>query len=229
MPNHITNIIIASQEVENALINGDEDVDFNRIVTMPDSLHVAGGRAEDLAKFVHQGSPRAGDAVDFWRALTTSGGLREMERGGLSSYKDEDFEEFIQILRNLRKHGHASWYDWSVANWGTKWNAYETQHNDHLQFDTAWSAPLPVIEKLVAMFPEETIEHKWADEDIGSNYGHRIYTKGGHFEEPAIADPILFALTVKGELDPDGNHECYRPNPDTGIWEYFDEDEEEEE
>lgn len=35
-----------------------------------------------------------------------------------------------------------------------------------LYFQTAWSAPHPVLEKLTEMFPEIELEHEWADEDI---------------------------------------------------------------
>ena len=45
------------------------------------------------------------------------------------------------------KYGKNNWYDWSIENWGTKWNAYDvrfTGHSDEklvLQIDTAWDTP----------------------------------------------------------------------------------------
>ena len=47
-----------------------------------------------------------------------------------------------------------NWYDWSVSNWGTKWDACHMswhQHDDHtvsFDFDTAWSPPFGVYEAL---------------------------------------------------------------------------------
>ena len=51
-----------------------------------------------------------------------------------------------------------NWYDWSIANWGTKWNAYDIRVQDEwdggdncemeIHFDTAWSAPFPIINAL---------------------------------------------------------------------------------
>lgn len=29
-----------------------------------------------------------------------------------------------QAKELIKKYGYADWYDWSIANWGTKWNAY---------------------------------------------------------------------------------------------------------
>lgn len=47
-----------------------------------------------------------------------------------------------------------------------------------LYFQTAWSAPHPVLEKLSEMFPDVKLEHEWADEDIGQNCGRCSYQNG---------------------------------------------------
>lgn len=50
-------------------------------------------------------------------------------------------------------------YDWRVANWGTKWDVGDDVDIDSgngclsYSFNTAWSPPTPVIERLAAMFP----------------------------------------------------------------------------
>ena len=63
------------------------------------------------------------------------------------------------------------WYDWNVRNWGTKWDVAvgaddkypdtyiegPTKNGDNLvvyyNFNTAWSPPVPAIEKLSAQYP----------------------------------------------------------------------------
>lgn len=76
-------------------------------------------------------------------------------------------------------YGNNNWYDWSIANWGTKWNAYSFSHNNNeIAFQTAWSAPHPVLEELSHMFPGVYITHRWADEDIGNNCGTSEYLNG---------------------------------------------------
>ena len=61
----------------------------------------------------------------------------------------------------IKKYNYNNWYDWSNANWGTKWdiindrlafNYNEDSYNIILLFQTAWSPPVPVIEKLKKMF-----------------------------------------------------------------------------
>ena len=81
-------------------------------------------------------------------------------------------------------YGQNNWYDWSLANWGTKWNAYgydEIKNNnpkEKITFLTAWAAPHPIMEKLAEMYPEVNIQHEWADEDIGMNCGRYCIPKG---------------------------------------------------
>lgn len=110
-----------------------------------------------------------------------------------------DFEKIIPMPKNIFKgnlgvrerelYGNNNWYDWSVANWGTKWNAYGFDPNTdyskekELKFLTAWSAPHPVIAKLSEMFPSVKLEHEWADEDIGMNCGRHVYYDGERIEE----------------------------------------------
>jgi hypothetical protein len=63
------------------------------------------------------------------------------------------------IKSNIKKFGYASWYDFCVNEWGTKWDTechsvdiYE-EHPDTLEavFDTAWAPPVPFYEKLERM------------------------------------------------------------------------------
>ena len=74
--------------------------------------------------------------------------------------------------------------DWSVANWHAKWNAYgfedleEHEVDDELRFETAWTAPHPILQKLSEMAPDLEITHRWADEDFGMNCGERGYKNG---------------------------------------------------
>ena len=61
-------------------------------------------------------------------------------------------------LANLEKHGYANWYDFNVANWGTKWeiggNGDTAEIEDDgltfsASFESAWSPPIRVCEALL--------------------------------------------------------------------------------
>lgn len=98
---------------------------------------------------------------------------------------DEDWGLFIQCLNNVRKYGHVYWYTFNVKNWGTKWNAYQQNDTrdteDTIYFQTAWSAPVDLIGKLHAMFPNVEMCFTYADEDSGSNTGV-VYFKNGSID-----------------------------------------------
>lgn len=69
------------------------------------------------------------------------------------------------------------WYEWNSTNWGTKWNAYNLDDGRTdlskglIYFQTAWSCPFPVIQKLIESNPSAEFRIEYADEDIGSNVG----------------------------------------------------------
>lgn len=67
-----------------------------------------------------------------------------------------------------------NWYAWHIDNWGTKWEAYDGYTKVGKSyiifvFNTAWSMPYPVIERLRLLGYD--FEHRYADEDYGSNCG----------------------------------------------------------
>ena len=70
---------------------------------------------------------------------------------------DKEAEHEAQMKSNIEKHGFKDWYDWNVANWGTKWdfgleNVERVDANTvTAAFDSAWSPPINAYEKLCAM------------------------------------------------------------------------------
>ena len=50
------------------------------------------------------------------------------------------------------------WYHWNIQNWGTKWDAcnvsieYQDDSQIEIEFDTAWSPPEPICNRLREMF-----------------------------------------------------------------------------
>jgi hypothetical protein len=87
-----------------------------------------------------------------------------------------------QEKANLEKYGYASWYDWNIAHWGTKWDfALDCVENPDpntvtASFDSAWSPPIEAYNKLMALgFEVEAFYYepgmqfvgKW---DNGSDY-----------------------------------------------------------
>ena len=69
------------------------------------------------------------------------------------------------------ENGVAGWYKWRLDNWGTKWDVYDAQcdyfdaNTLRLYFDTAWSPPMRIYEKLTDMGFEVTA--RYLDEGWG--------------------------------------------------------------
>ena len=69
---------------------------------------------------------------------------------------DEQRELERKTAENIEKYGYGNWYDYCVAEWGTKWDCGEQGASDihpdgkilHTYFDTAWSPPIGAYEKL---------------------------------------------------------------------------------
>lgn len=95
---------------------------------------------------------------------TTSGFFGDTE-------KQKELEE--QQARNREKYGYGDWYDWCVANWGTKWgdcntyldesNAYETT----FCFDSAWSPPIEGLTFISKSFPSLIFTLSYIEEGMG--------------------------------------------------------------
>lgn len=78
-----------------------------------------------------------------------------------------DFEKVIPLPDPLPadwhndRYGTGAWYNWQIENWGTKWNSYGWKERSGAaivgdgfatyQFQTAWSPPTNVFEKLFEM------------------------------------------------------------------------------
>ena len=88
------------------------------------------------------------------------------------------FIEKIKKYINIRLYGYDNWYNWSIANWGTKWDACESNicHNDidyfAVSFESAWSPPIAWIDNIMKDFPDLcfTLEY----EEPGMCFGGRL-------------------------------------------------------
>lgn len=131
-------------------------------------------------------------------------------RGGLT-HKEEE------------KYGVENcWYEWSIKNWGTKWNAFRTSEKDNIiEFETAWAGVPELMAKLAVIFPNAKFIYEYADEDSGYNVGSYI------FEDTTITQNYLENGSKKAyELYFDlwGNNENFKFNKSTGTYEYIEEE-----
>ena len=197
MPNNIANKLVVNAKTEaeiesflSAIIGVDRDeilvIDFERIVPMPECVRNASCDGEhEIALYYYLMTTGNEDMVDkllSFPQLYSMDIYKDKTEKELSDYKMLG-EEIFNIAQQC---GAIDWYDWRISNWGTKWNAYDTDIDCYcdgsveLYFYTANHGAIPVIKKLVEMFPNLEFVYKYADEVISYNCGE-AYGVGGNF------------------------------------------------
>lgn len=215
-------------------------VDFNKIVPMPEELNIEASSKTFLATevyltFLNPAADWFGDASgklsekEYGALLDqcNSDRIFSRHRGDLqeSALTEQALgwktEEMLalgrQAVSNIRRYGATTWYEWRTHpdHWNTKWNSYDGKYegNGVLRFQTAWTAPHPVIRALSERYPDIVIEHAWADEDIGFNCGSCRYADGmpvEEYEPQSREEAIRFAERLWEESEME-NAESVRP------------------
>ena len=123
---------------------------LNKLVPMPESLRITSGTSTDYGMAVvlfteHDDDSGLNKIKDYpWAKGMSSEDLCTY----LVEKKSADIEKGRQAISNIKNYGYKSWYEWSIANWGTKWDTGDDiQVNNvsedclSLYFSTAWSPP----------------------------------------------------------------------------------------
>lgn len=203
MPNHVQNrlTLVNASEAEikkfNELFHEDGDfISLNKIIPMPESLQIeSGSRSSNAVKIIKSADPE--------KALADY--LAEMrEKRHYTEDDCQEYKKFVeQVKYNLERYGHPTWYDWSIENWGTKWDTYDGYSNDDTSccFQTAWSTPFPAMVALSKMLPDCEIEVEYADEDYGYNCGRYNLKNGERIDsyQPDGDEALRYSLDVWGE------------------------------
>jgi hypothetical protein len=163
--------------------------DFNKIIKMPKCLiDTTSGTAPNEGMYALMG-------VDLKRFGRGQQNLSPKDRCKNIEYllenRPESLIEAVKSFKAFKETGYYNWYDWSVDEWGTKWNACDpeiTRWNANcvsVNFTTAWSFPEPIFRRLADLFP-------------------RLVFKVTALEES-------FAFACRGEFNGDDDFEYYEP------------------
>mgnify|MGYP003125461624 FL=1 len=115
------------------------------------------GKTEDNVKQLKELLKSKDNDFDFNNIIPIPLALTETVSGSENAKPDWQKEQSEKLKS---QHGADNWYDWSIMNWGTKWNACNTEVelNENVlnyTFDTAWDAPREIVRALEHM--KETI------------------------------------------------------------------------
>lgn len=111
-----------------------------------------------------------------------------------------------RCVENVKEFGTMNWYEWSIANWGTKWNASDTNiDGTEMTFDTAWDPAIPAVLEMSRQHPGMPIAMMFADEQMGAHTGYVLMKSGnidesGSFKDFSV-DAYKLAFHVWGNAD----------------------------
>ena len=217
MPNHVKSKLEIIGEKEKTLevmshLKGEpfddgaeRTVDFNKIKPMPAELSIGScSTPENHAELALRIRPNNGNPlIDALHASN----LARASKDSPLEMNDENWDIFIQMMQNYRKHGYFTWYQWCQKEWGTKWNAYSFGDGRDTEtvvyFETAWSAPKELMRLLSEQFPDVKISLTWADEDTGSNAGRMEFQAGNEIEKFEPESQSKKAYDIAFEMRPD--------------------------
>lgn len=167
-------------------------IDFNKIIPMPKSLDIECGSRTDKGIEMVKNYLENLPAELKGKEGTYEEVLEDLHNHSADISDDEEkkiWDIGVTAVDNLYKYNAPTWYEWCNDNWNTKWNACGYDENtdysdsDFIWFQTAWSAPVPVIQKLSEMYPNIELTLEFADEDLGQNCGEMKFKDGDIFEE----------------------------------------------
>lgn len=181
--------------IKDTLNNSEEEnvFDFNKVLPMPTTLDIEEGSTKTPAVlqylYTEKGSYMAmlsdPDCRSYLENLrlfhlfhTDPAWLIETHQKALQNSHlsaQQLYDMGKQYVENMKNYGFYTWYDWCCANWGTKWNSCDaeilseggtdTDYCLKYGFNTAWSMPYGIYERLHLLYPEALISVTYIDED----------------------------------------------------------------
>jgi hypothetical protein len=203
MPNHVTTIctVTGPTEAVDAFVaahirprddgKGDH-FDFKTVIPMPECVEgTESGSEADAGFYALTGLHKVEFAFSSQTPMHSAAQHLGFPMGAMTTHEDyarwlaeknpDAIEKGKRQLRCFRETGCLSWYDWSVENWGTKWGSYDYVERSRepgrfvFKFETAWSVPRPIFDKLIGLHPELTFALSSIDEG-GPEY-EAVYSK----------------------------------------------------
>lgn len=154
--------------------------DFGRIIPMPESLHIDSGSMTDraIAYTITERLTIPVEQTNLSELITNqfdpdwdnkvAAAVATWAETASAEDKNNLYAQGKQYLFNKENYGAFTWYEWSIENWGTKWNAEDASLNQNtFCFDTAWSPCSPVIRALAERFPEAHIRFQYSEPGWG--------------------------------------------------------------
>lgn len=188
--------------VEKTILTHDEKtgknkVDFNKIVRMPDelspdkapmgegmrkglSLYMSGCEKIEVNRYMLKELKKHVktslvpltfgkvplDAVSYFRMIGGKENKEEFQRL---------FRLGVEQAERIMEHGGANWVDWRYRNWGTKYNAFDTDvEKGHIDFTVSERPCIEAVRNLSTKLPQIPFAMTYAEKDFGKQVGFML-------------------------------------------------------
>lgn len=129
---------------------------------------------------------------DFINGVNKSKGTKFLTLEGIALSGDEwDAERAKGIIKNIKafeQTGFHDWYNWSLWNWGVKWDASNCKSKELpdfntliFEFDSPWDCPEKFVIELSKMYPNATFE--MVSGSIENDCHYEFTCENGNYQE----------------------------------------------
>lgn len=135
-----------------------------------------------------------GGALFSYQSWVSSGRPDTADIRGEETSLDEEYmdgktyrEVFVEYDKLTLETGHASWYTWSLENWGSKWGFYDVEVNsfrkDIIEFraNSAWCPPCKGLETLATNYGVQ-VEIETTEEASQFSFKGTYFPNGAKYE-----------------------------------------------
>jgi hypothetical protein len=168
------------------------------------------GKRDDVLEFVTlvgRGVSLIADAVNAARAIDASES-QSIAQAVIDSFNTSELFSFDGHIPEPEHEGDG-WYQWRVANWGTKWDACDHEILEYdfsedpssivIEFNTAWSPPAVWFAAIVDRHQNLEFEMLWNEEQALSG---RFFSKAGVAEYEDVDFPEFLELWPDAPYQP---------------------------
>jgi hypothetical protein len=154
------------------------------------------GEANELLDFLYwvriDGCNTDDESVyDFTKLHPTPDALASTVSGWYAEGSPEKEAHEKKQAENIVMYGYKDWYDWNIANWGTKWSPADVYQNlitrncAEFSYQTAWSPCSPLWQNISNLYPTLAFIETYEEMGMGF-YGLTAHYRGGQFFESFI-------------------------------------------
>lgn len=167
MPNWNSATVVFTGTKENIDKLYDTGFDFQKIRPMPQEMY-DDSRGKNLGGRNWKKDDDKG-TLESWQTHCKT----DEEKQKMKEHYEEYLKDFETVCGWIDKYGYNGWYDWSVENWGTKWNPYPNNVSIErvsdtmleVQLTTAWSLPLDLLKHVKEQYNLKIAGETMAEDD----------------------------------------------------------------